>query len=215
MIRLAVHGERGRLGSMILEAIKEEKGIILSSPIEADVMLDVTSPAGTEEILSYCLKRSLPLVIGTTGHSTLQVQKIKEASLHIPLLLASNFSLGIDLLDEFLSLLFCRYEKGCIDIIETHHVQKKDIPSGTALYLKERIHYYSPESVVTIHSLRQPGEVGQHHLIFSFDEEKIEYTHKALSRKPFAIGALQSALFLAKQSPNFYTMRDLYATYPL
>lgn len=215
MLRLAVHGEKGRLGSMILEAIQEEKKVILSSMDEAEVVLDVTSPAGTEEILSYCLKRSLPLVIGTTGHSPLQTQKIKEASFHIPLLLASNFSLGIDLLDEFLFLIFRRYEKGFIDIIENHHVQKKDIPSGTALYLKQRILYHSPESVVTIHSLRHPGEVGEHRLIFSFDDEKIEYTHKALSRKTFAKGALQSALFLAKQTPNFYTMRDLYATNPL
>ncbi len=212
MLPIAIHGMKGRLGSVIAQKLQGSSQSTLSTLDDAKVVIDVTSPQGSEEILRFCVTKSIPLVIGTTGHTRDQLSLIEEASLKIPILLASNFALGIDCLTGFLEILFRRYSKGFVDIIEKHHHQKKDKPSGTALFLKQQILHYSPESLVTIHSIRHPGEVGEHHLIFSFDDEKIEYRHKALSRESYAKGAIEAAHFVYQKPPKLYQMRHVHET---
>ncbi|MBI5274618.1 MAG: hypothetical protein HY860_06160 [Chlamydiales bacterium] len=209
-LKIAVHGQHGRLGSCIISCAKDRSFVDITPLKQSDVIIDVTSPAGTKKMLLFCVENNIPLVIGTTGHTNEELETIKQTATSIPILVSPNFSPGMLVIQHFLKLLFMQYGKGYVDIIEKHHEKKKDAPSGTALFLKQQILLLSPESIVEIHSIRHPGEIGEHRLIFSFDHEKIEISHCATSREAFAKGALIAASFLNKQSPGIYYLKDIY-----
>ena len=211
-MKLKIQGIRGRLGTSIAEIAGKDAFIELTETA-FDVALDVSSPEGTRTILNQCLASKQPLVIGTTGHNPKELQFIEEAATKIPILQMSNFSLGIEWLRKSLASLFALFGKGYIDIIEYHHHLKKDTPSGTAIHIQTMIHSLSKDSLCTIHSVRQPDLIGMHQLIMTFDQEQIEITHRALSRKAYATGAIQAVKFLYKKPPGKYTAKDLYATY--
>jgi 4-hydroxy-tetrahydrodipicolinate reductase len=188
---------------------------------KVDVLIDFSVPDVTIHHIQIALHHQKPLVIGTTGHPVETKIVMETASHHIPLLFSPNFSFGMALCQEACSF-FSRHLKGSayIDIIETHHTQKKDAPSGTALALAKSLdfghicpgtlveHPRSKETIA-IHSIRTGEVVGQHQVIFECQGESIEIKHEAFSREAFAKGALQAAKFLSHCSPGLYTMKDL------
>ncbi|MFI5334644.1 MAG: 4-hydroxy-tetrahydrodipicolinate reductase [Chlamydiales bacterium] len=188
---------------------------------ECDVLIDFSSTAAANSYVQAALKYGKPLVIGTTGHSTETHLNFEIAAKQIPIFYAPNFSLGMALCIEA-SGFFARHLKGSchVDILETHHTQKKDAPSGSALALAKSLDFggiypgtlvESPRSkeAVAIHSLRRGSVVGEHEVIFECEGERLTLKHEVLSRETFAKGGLKAAKFLASASPGLYSIKDL------
>lgn len=185
-----------------------------------DVAIDFSSHEATCRHLEAAVATKKALVLGTTGHSPEGHMAIEEAAKAIPILFSPNFSFGVAVCLEMAARLGkALYGECTIDIIETHHVHKKDKPSGTALAFADAIkegktilettHPRKKEEIV-IHSIRTGEVIGEHHLIFECGHERIELKHTAHSRDAFAQGALIGAKFLAKQPPGLYSFKDLF-----
>jgi 4-hydroxy-tetrahydrodipicolinate reductase len=193
-------------------------------PDSAEVLIEFTTPEATVEHLSY----GTPHVIGTTGLSEDQLRKVEEAAQNIPIVLAPNMSVGVNLLRDVVREISAKLgETYDIEVVEAHHRNKKDAPSGTALFLAraaaegrnrnlDKVAVYgregfSPrrEGEIGIHALRGGAVVGEHKLIFYSGGEEIEVTHRALSRRTFADGALRAARFAATARPGLYSMADV------
>ncbi|HSX04230.1 MAG TPA: dihydrodipicolinate reductase C-terminal domain-containing protein [Rhabdochlamydiaceae bacterium] len=180
---------------------------VVSSIKEADVMIDFSSPEGTQKALSAALQAGLPLVIGTTGLTEEIQQKIETASAFIPILFSPNFSFGIAIFLKILPEIVKNIKSACsCKIVETHHIHKKDAPSGTALKLAKTI---DSENEVTIESIREGETIGVHRIFFNLEGETLELRHEALSRNAFAQGALMAANFLVNKPAGVYTLMDL------
>ncbi|KAG6559674.1 4-hydroxy-tetrahydrodipicolinate reductase [Candidatus Rhabdochlamydia oedothoracis] len=181
----------------------------------SDIAIDVSSKYTILHHLKYAKQFSKPLVIGTTGHSIETQKKIEDTAQYIPIFYTPNFSPGISLL---LQLVECiktsRFSKNCcIDIVETHHMHKKDLPSGTAIALAkatgkeiaEDATTKSNSSQVRIHAIRSGEVIGEHQVIFEYGNEQIKLIHQAHSRDVFAQGALAAAAFLIDKKPGLYS----------
>lgn len=192
----------------------------------ADVLIDFSNPKALERLLPYVKERKIPTIFATTGLSEAQLASIKEASATIPVFFSANMSVGINLLIELAQKAAKFLDTGFdIEIVEKHHNQKLDAPSGTALAIadalaevKDDTHYVFDRHAVRkkrnpdeigIHSIRGGTIVGEHEVIFAGRDEIISVSHRADSREIFATGALKAALFLAKQPAGFYCMKDL------
>ncbi len=192
-----------------------------------DVVIDFSNPALFEDLKNFCLERKVPVVISTTGLSEEQVADIKEMSKVIPVFYSGNMSLGVNLLIE-LSKKAAKVLGGSFDIeiIEKHHNQKVDAPSGTAYMiadgisetlLKEPQYVYDRHAYrmkrkaneIGIHAVRGGTIVGEHEVIFAGNDEVLTITHQAQSKALFATGALSAADFLTKQTPGLYNMSDM------
>lgn len=198
-MKIGVIGPNGRMGKAIA-ALHPVDPITRTTPREAldcDVLIDVSSHKALLDNLSF----GKPLVIGTTGH--LSLAPIHEAAKHLPLFYAPNFSLGAALLKKTARFLSDHFPAD-IDLIEVHHKEKKDSPSGTALQLLADLKH------AKVHSLRSGQTIGEHTLIFNAPEEKITISHQVHSREAFAKGAIAAARFLARQPPGLYTMDNLF-----
>ena len=190
----------------------------------AEVLVEFTTPEATVEHLSY----DRPHVIGTTGISAEQLARVREASHRVPIVFAPNMSVGVNLLGEVVGALSAKLgEAYDIEVVESHHRNKKDAPSGTALFLaraaaagRERylheVAVYGREGLsprqegeIGIHALRGGAVVGEHRLIFYSGGEEVEVVHRALSRRTFADGALRAARFVANAQPGLYSMADV------
>lgn len=194
-----------------------------SSLAECDVAIDFTHHLATLAHLDAAVRAGKPLVIGTTGHSEEERTGIVSASLKIPVLFSPNFSLGIALcLKAVATMGATLYGSSTIDIIETHHVHKKDSPSGTAWMLAHAIgnaktatpasgsaQPRNPQEIL-LHAIRSGEVIGEHTVIFECGHERIELKHTAHSRDTFAHGALLAARFLIRQPPGLYSLRDLF-----
>ena len=209
-------GELCGFGSIGVTATEEP-------PEDAEVLIEFTSPEATISHLAY----GKPYVIGTTGLSDDQRAEIKAAARNAPIVLAPNMSVGVNLLREVVRDLSAKLEGYDIELVETHHRNKKDAPSGTALLLanaaaegrKQNLDdtaVYGREGVsprregeIGIHALRGGAVVGEHRLIFYSDGEEIEVIHRALSRRTFADGAIRASKFAASAKPGLYSMRDV------
>ncbi|MDQ4127829.1 MAG: 4-hydroxy-tetrahydrodipicolinate reductase [Actinomycetota bacterium] len=198
-------------------------------PEDSGVLIEFTTPEATVEHLSY----SKPHVIGTTGFSGDQRTRLKEASRSAPIVLAPNMSVGVNLLGDLVRELSAKlggdYD---LEVVEAHHRNKKDAPSGTALLLAraaaegrgrdlDEVAVYGREGVapreegeIGIHALRGGAVVGEHRLIFYSGGEEVEVVHRALSRRTFAEGALRAARFVANAQPGLYSMADVLAGGP-
>jgi len=192
-------------------------------PEDAEVLIEFTTPEATVAHLAY----GKPHIIGTTGLSEDQRAKVEEASQTVPIVLAPNMSIGVNLLREVVRDLSAKLEGYDIELVEAHHRNKKDAPSGTALLLAnaaaegreqslDDAAVYGREGIsprregeIGIHALRGGAVVGEHRLIFYSDGEEIEVVHRALSRRTFADGAIRAAKFAAGVSPGLYTMHDV------
>jgi 4-hydroxy-tetrahydrodipicolinate reductase len=185
-----------------------------------DVAIDFSSHEATYRHLEAAIGAKKALVLGTTGHTEEGRRAIKEAAKTIPILFSPNFSFGITVCLEMAERMGkALYGAYTIDIIETHHIHKKDQPSGTALALAGAIKEGKPvleassprkKGEIVIHSVRTAEVVGEHQLIFECGHERIELKHTAHSRDAFAQGALIGAKFLAKQPPGLYSFKDLF-----
>lgn len=195
----------------------------------ADLLIDFTSPVATLQNLAAAAQAGKPAVVGTTGLNESERAKIAEFAKQIPLVFAPNTSVGVNLLfkltQQVAKTLGLDYN---VEIVETHHNQKADAPSGTAVRLAERaaeglglqfpdeavfgregITGKRPLRQIGIHTLRGGDVVGDHTVAFIGQGERIELTHKAHSRDTFARGALVAARFAAKAKPGLYDMQDV------
>lgn len=195
---------------------------------EADVIIDFSHPSLLTPILSYAAQKGgIPAVLCTTGYSAEQVEALKTAAQTQPVFYSRNMSLGINLLIELskkaAKVLGDQFD---IEIIEKHHNRKLDAPSGTALMLADAIseelaqppqYVYDRHSrraarskeEIGIHSVRGGTIVGEHEILFAGHDETLSLTHTAMSKEIFATGAINAAIFLAKQQPGLYNMGDL------
>ena len=193
-------------------------------PESAEVLIEFTTPEATVEHLSY----QRPHVIGTTGLCAEQLARVEEASHGVPIVRAPNMSVGVNLLREMVREISAKLGEGYdIEVVEAHHRNKKDAPSGTALFLAraaaegrkrnlEEVVVYGREGLaprqegeIGIHALRGGAVVGEHRLIFCSGGEEVEFIHRALSRRTFADGALRAARFAANAQPGLYSMADV------
>ncbi|MBQ1395522.1 MAG: 4-hydroxy-tetrahydrodipicolinate reductase [Lachnospiraceae bacterium] len=193
---------------------------------DADVVVDFSNPAVFDELLAFCVDRKMPLVICTTGLSEDQLAAIDKAAEKIAILRSANMSVGINVIIKLLRQIApYMSEAGYdIEIVEKHHNQKLDAPSGTALALAEaaneegKLDYVYDRSQVRqkrdkkelgISAVRGGTIVGTHEVIFAGEDEVITFEHMAYSRKLFAKGALEAAKFLAGKKPGMYSMQDV------
>ena len=248
MTKIILNGCNGKMGQVITRLAGEDEELnivagfdilknkendypVFTSPDdfdgEADVVIDFSHPDSLENILSFCRKRKLPIIVCTTGLSNSQKNIMEAASKEIPVFFSANMSLGINLLIDLAkkatALLRDNFD---IEIIEKHHNQKIDAPSGTALAIADAIsedmkdsaeYVYDrhisrkkrKKSEIGIHAVRGGTIVGEHTVLFAGTDEVIEIKHSAASKEIFAVGALKAAKFMKGKEAGMYSMNDL------
>ncbi len=248
MINIALVGANGKMGQVISRLLSESEdarivcGIDINTTMKNDfpvytnlndsresfsVIIDFSHPSSLEGTLSYALSHKKAVVIATTGLSSAQMDDIKKASDEIPVFFSANMSLGINLLIDLVKKAATVLQDSFdIEIIEKHHNQKIDAPSGTALAIADAIndtcdnsneYVYDRHSTrkkrskneIGIHSLRGGTIVGEHSVIYAGNDEFIEIKHTATSKEIFAVGAIKAAKFIADKTPGFYGMNDI------
>ncbi len=186
------------------------QALLCSTPEQAlascQVAIDFSSPYATQRHVEAARAAHKGLVIGTTGLSSEDLACIQAAAREIPIVLSPNFSVGVALCLQAIATLSQQLGQVHIDITETHHLHKKDKPSGTALAFAQA----TQQEHIPIHSIRTGEVVGEHLIRFQWGEESIELKHTAHSRDVFALGALQAAKRLVHQPPGLYSLKDLY-----
>ena len=246
-MRILLCGCQGRMGHAVADAVKG--GEVIAAGVDAlwserafpvyatpadcteavDVLIDFSNPAALDGVLTYAVENNVPTVICTTGLSNEQHHAIFDASRRVPVFFSGNMSLGIGLLTVLTKKAAAVLgEDFDIEILEMHHNQKLDAPSGTALMLADAAKAglaYEPEYVYTRHDRREKrGDkeigisairggniIGEHQVIFAGKDEVINLTHRAQSRALFATGALRAARFLIGKPAGLYNMEDLLA----
>lgn len=249
MLKIILHGCCGAMGQVVTGMAADTEDVQITAGIdrrdstdgpfpiyssceacheEADAIIDFSTAAAVDELLTYAVNRKMPLVLCTTGLSEEQIKKVKEASGKIPLLRSANMSLGVNTLFKLAAIgAKVLADRGYdIEIVEEHHHRKLDAPSGTAIAIADAInkemggrytYQYDRSSrrearnpnEIGIQSVRGGTIVGIHDLLFCGDDEVIEIKHTAYSRKIFARGALQAAAFLKGNKPGLYDMSDV------
>jgi 4-hydroxy-tetrahydrodipicolinate reductase len=172
-----------------------------------DVAIDFSLPEAFDAVLALCLERRVPLVSGTTGLTDAQRRALDSAATAIPIVWASNFSLGVAVLADLVERAARLLDGWDCDIVESHHVHKKDAPSGTALTLGERAQAAGASPRYA--SLRAGDIVGEHTVQFATAGERIELVHRATNRDVFARGALHVARRIVGRPPGRYAVADL------
>lgn len=248
MTKIVIRGSSGKMGRVIADIISARDdctviaGVDINPvkysdfavytkltdlPEKPDVVIDFTNHAYLDDLLDYCLTNGVALIAATTGYTPEQVAKIKSSAAQIPIFFTANMSLGINLLSELAkraaAVLGDQFD---VEIVERHHNQKLDAPSGTALMLADSInearadkysYTYDRHSVrrkrdpseIGIHSVRGGTIVGDHEIIFAGRDEVITLSHSAASKEVFAVGAVNAAVFVGGKAPGLYTMSDL------
>ena len=228
MVKAIMHGCNGHMGRVITDIIKNTEGIELvagvdkytkvpndypvfesigACDVEADVIIDFSNAAAADELLDYCVEKQVPVVLCTTGLSEEQLEKVEESAKKVAVLKSANMSLGINLLMKILKdatkvLSPAGYD---IELVEKHHNQKLDAPSGTALALADSIN----QKEIGISAVRGGTIVGDHEVIFAGQDEVIEFKHTAYSKAVFGKGAVEAAKFLAGKPAGRYDMSDV------
>lgn len=235
-MRAIINGSTGRMGKILADVIARTEGIELAAgcaidgdPLEqcdvpADVVIDFSHHASTKLLCDYCTERNLPLVVCATGQTEAEKEMLKEASGKIPVFMSANMSLGVAVLIDLVEKAARMFPEADIEIVEKHHNQKLDVPSGTALMLARAVKNAREDAEfvigrhengkrtkqeVGIHSLRMGSETGTHEVYIRTDNECLVLTHQAFQRAVFADGAVKAAFFLVKQKPGMYDMKDL------
>lgn len=251
MVKIGIHGASGKMGRMIIECLKNEPsaklsaaytiepldfalpdGVILTDKFDelfanCDVVIDFTIKEGAINLLNYARTDPKPLVIGTTGLGEDGANLLKLASAAMPILYATNMSLGVAVLNRLAALAskaLCEFDA---EIVEQHHRHKKDAPSGTALTLGERVAVARglnlkdvlvtgrdgmvgarSKDEIAILAVRGGDVVGRHTVGFYNEGEFIELNHTATSRATFAKGAIKAAIWVAGQGSGLYGIDD-------
>ncbi len=251
MIKVGVYGGTGRVGKLLLEDLKTEEALVLSAVFvrneldfaidpsalvtndlesflnACDVVIDFSLPDATQALLEKSMQNPKPLVIATTGLELHQFNLLKDASEKMPILYATNMSLGVAVLSKLVQQASAVLEGFDIEIVEMHHKHKKDAPSGTALTLAEsaakgrdldldkvrvsgrngNIGERSKDEIAVM-ALRGGDIVGRHTVGFYNEGEFIELNHTATSRHTFSKGALRASKWLAGQEAGLYNISD-------
>ena len=255
MTRVLVVGAAGRMGQSLVRAIEASGDLRLGAALEhashpslgqvvagdvklgadvraacaqADVAVDFSSPASSLALLEVAEARGLPLVIGTTGLDAAGEARIAQAARLLPIVRTANFSIGATVLLELVAAAARRLEGYEIDVLEMHHNQKKDAPSGTAIalareaaeargqqlqndavYARHGITGVRDPKSIGLQALRLGDSVGEHTVYFAGPGERLELSHRASSRENFTTGALRAARWLVGRAPGLYAMRDV------
>lgn len=229
-IKIIIHGT-GTMSSILKNVIEAEEDLEVSgfaddlSNEKGDIIIDFSHFSRIPNMLNFAVNNNIPIVICTTGYDDKILSQIKEASSKIPILLSSNTSIGINLMNDLVSKMAENLNGFDIEIIETHHNKKVDSPSGTAKTLFNVINqtlenkmnlingregnHKRDKNEIGIHSIRGGSVVGEHRVIFYGDDEAIEIKHSAMSKKIFVYGAIKAAKFLIGKKPNLYGMKDV------
>jgi 4-hydroxy-tetrahydrodipicolinate reductase len=251
VVKIFVMGANGRMGRELILALKQETslfaiggadttaGSFADIPImasdndfaellnEAEMIVDFSSPSGTEQMIEHCGKYELALLTGTTGLQENQQKKLEKLAHSVPVLQAANFSVGIAILKRLVGETGKTLPHADVEISEAHHRKKKDAPSGTALMFGEVLRHAQgkkkkdiflfgrskemPErgEEIVFHSIRGGNVPGEHNIRFFFGDEEICITHRSLSRRIFVAGAIAGIHFLAGKKAGLYTMEDV------
>ncbi len=249
MTNILLTGCNGRMGNAVAKSVSENDNCAIIAGVDVmgsknntefpvfvspdefcgkcDVIIDFSFHTATDGLLNYAIKNNLPIVIATTGHTEEETLNIKKAAESIPVFYSRNMSLGIN-------LLIALAKRACqslgtsfdIEIIEKHHNQKLDAPSGTALMIADALkdtreidteYVYNRQPVkqkrdkkeIGIHAVRGGTIVGEHEVIFAGKDEIISLSHSAASRDVFAEGAIRAAEFLVGKNAGLYDMNDI------
>ena len=247
MIKAILVGASGKMGNNICECAENDTDLKIvcgvdkfnngkSFPVfptfeeinvDADVLIDFSSVSLLDDLLEFATKKKMPVVIATTGYSENQIEKIKAASQVIPVFFTFNMSIGVNLLcslaKKAASILGDSFD---VEIIEKHHNQKIDAPSGTAIMLGNAINSVfddkytyeydrhskrakRPKNEIGFHSVRGGTIVGEHDVIFAGHDEVITLSHHAASKEVFAIGAVKAAMFMKDKPNGIYDMNNV------
>lgn len=249
MIKVIMHGCNGRMGQVISQIIASDESVeivagvdwymgienpypvfesVEKCDIEADVVIDFSNAVAVDGLLDYCVEKQVPVVLCTTGLSEEQLQKVEDASKKVAILKSANMSLGVNLLMKLLKdatkvLAPSGFD---IEIVEKHHNQKLDAPSGTAIALADSINEAMDDSYsytydrsqvrkkrdskeIGISAVRGGTIVGEHEVIYAGNDEVIEFKHTAYSKAIFGKGAVEASKFLAGKPAGWYDMSDV------
>lgn len=241
MLNLLITGKSGRMGQALVQAADDEPLAHVAAThdagenleaamLQVDCTIDFTVHSFTKQVVETALKFKKPLVIGTTGHTDTERTLIHEAAKSIPIVFASNYSIGVNTL-FWLTRKAARIltqDRFDIEVTEMHHRHKIDSPSGTARTLLEILNSETktnyehdiahgrfgnigprPAKEIGMHTLRGGDVVGDHTVMFAADGERVELTHKASSRLTFAAGAVKAAIWLQDKPNGLYDMQDV------
>jgi len=223
------HPDIGKDAGLVATAGPINVQLSASFPTTADVAIDFSQPEATNRTVDYCASNGVALVLGTTGLNDLQRERLKTASGKVPIVCATNMSVGMNVLFSLVGKVAKMLgEEYDIEIIEQHHRFKKDAPSGSALTLAENICRATgrdfPQSLthgrsgkealrqkgtIGMHAIRAGDITGEHEVIFSTLGETVTLSHSAHSRDTFARGALRAAEWLVGRKPGLYSMADV------
>lgn len=247
MIKAILCGASGKMGGFVAAAAEADGGIEIAAGVDkinngenfpifsvfsdinvkADVIIDFSNPALLDDLLDYAVKNNTPAVIATTGYSDSQIEKIKTAAEKVPIFFSFNMSLGVNLIASLAKkaaqILGDSFD---IEIIEKHHNQKLDAPSGTAIMLAnavnsvfdDKLNYEydrhsvrrkRPKNEIGIHSVRGGTIVGEHDVLFAGHDEVVTISHSAQSKEVFAVGAVRAAKFLYGKKAGLYDMNSM------
>ncbi len=247
MIRVLLTGCGGKMGKVVAEVCNQFEDMAVcagvdptlpkcSFPVYAncsevvekvDVIIDFSFHAAIADILSFAVKNKIPAVIATTGFSSEELALIEESKKEIPIFRSANMSLGVNILCQLAKKAAKFLPDFDIEIIEKHHNQKVDSPSGTALMIADEITSVLPnqmnyvfgregicgkrtKSEIGIHAVRGGTIVGEHEVLFAGAHETVTISHSAGSREILANGAVCAARFLVEQKPGGYSMKDIF-----
>ena len=247
MVKIILSGCSGKMGHVITKCVESKEnceivaGVDINKcdapypiftsfsdvDVDADVVIDFSHPSVLSSLLEYCKNNKIPAVVATTGLSDEQKNEIEETSNEVPMFFSANMSIGVNLISE-LAAKAARVLEGSFDIeiVEAHHNQKIDAPSGTALMLADSIsdaltkkptYEFDRHSKrakrdpneIGIHSVRGGTIVGEHEIIFAGLDEVIKISHSARSKDLFAVGAVNAAVFLKGKPAGMYSMKQL------
>lgn len=247
MINVLINGANGRMGKKVFEAVSKTSTLKavcgvdicedLTNPdypiyngfasvnVKPDVIIDFSSAKSLSGILEYSTKNGVPAILCSTGYTESDIEEIKKASEKVALFRSANMSLGINVLIKAIKLASSYLDNFDVEIIEKHHNQKVDAPSGTALMLADGIKDVNPEKYYTygregivgkrkkdeigIHAIRGGNIVGEHQVIFAGENEILTFTHEATDRSMFALGAVKAAEFIVTKKIGLFSMNDL------
>lgn len=246
MIQILLNGCLGKMGNAVSEVVNERDNVRIVCGVDIakgermfpvyscfvdveekpDVIVDFSNPLVLDDMLDYAIGHHIPVIICTTGYSEQQIDKIRRASQSIPVFFSGNMSLGINVL-----IALARKAAGVlgdtfdVEIVEKHHNQKLDAPSGTAVMIADAIneelqdmqyvydrHAYRKKrdkNEIGIHSIRGGNIVGEHEVIFAGHDEVLSLGHRAQSKGVFASGAVNAAVFIKDKPAGLYDMSDL------
>ncbi len=249
MVKMIMHGCNGKMGQVITKIVKEDANVeivagidkymgipndypvfesIEKCDVEADVVIDFSNAAAVDGLLNYCVEKQVPVVLCTTGLSEEQLKKVRRASKKVAVLKSANMSLGVNMLLKLLRdatriLAPVGFD---IEIVERHHNQKVDAPSGTALamadsinaamndeytytYDRSQVRQKRDKKEIGISAVRGGTIVGEHEVIYAGEDEVIEFKHTAHSKAVFAKGAVEAGKFLKGRCAGLYDMKDV------